>query len=144
MICKQCGAEYPDSGRFCPSCGTPAPQSVPRQAQPAYQQPAPQKQQPTVQGAYYAPPTVNDPETFFRSHPQYRPLSPWAYFGLTILYAIPILGFIFLIVHSCSSANLNRRSFARSFWCGLLISVVVLLVVVLIALACGVDLSRML
>ncbi|MBR7071583.1 MAG: hypothetical protein IKI29_05425 [Clostridia bacterium] len=45
-----------------------------------------------------------------------RPLSPWAYFGLQILYAIPIIGFIFLVIHSFSN-NINQRNFARSYWC---------------------------
>ena len=27
-----------------------------------------------------------------------RPLSPWEYFGLQILYSLPLIGFIFLIV----------------------------------------------
>lgn len=35
----------------------------------------------------------------------YRPLSPWSYFGLGILYALPLLGWIFLIVHAIGSAN---------------------------------------
>ena len=50
-----------------------------------------------------------------------RPLSPWAYFGLQILFAIPVVGFIFLIVFSCSRANINRRNFARSYWCSLIL-----------------------
>ena len=40
----------------------------------------------------------------------YRPLSPWSYFGLGILYALPLLGWIFLIVHAIGSANINRRT----------------------------------
>ena len=41
----------------------------------------------------------------------YRPLSPWSYFGLGILYALPLLGWIFLIVHAIGSANINRRNY---------------------------------
>ena len=48
---------------------------------------------------------------------EYRPLSPWAYFGYTLLFQIPIIGFIFLIVFSFSNYNINRRNFARSFFC---------------------------
>lgn len=29
---------------------------------------------------------------------KYRPLGMWAYFGYTILFSIPLLGFIFLII----------------------------------------------
>lgn len=25
----------------------------------------------------------------------YRPLSPWTYFGLSILYAVPVIGWVF-------------------------------------------------
>ena len=44
----------------------------------------------------------------------YRPLSPWTYFGLGILYSLPLVGWIFLIVHAVGSQNLNRRNYARS------------------------------
>ena len=44
----------------------------------------------------------------------YRPLSPWSYFGLGILYALPLLGWIFLIVHAIGSANINRRNYRRT------------------------------
>ena len=57
-----------------------------------------------------------------------RPLSPWEYFGLQILYSLPIIGFVFLIIHSVSSANINRRNFARSYWCVYVLVAIVLLV----------------
>jgi len=48
---------------------------------------------------------------------EYRPLSPWAYFGYSILFSIPFIGFICLIVFALSGDNINRRNFARSFFC---------------------------
>ena len=45
----------------------------------------------------------------------FKPLSPWAYFGLSILFSLPVVGFIFLIIFSVSDANINRRNFARSY-----------------------------
>lgn len=48
---------------------------------------------------------------------QFRPLSPWAYFGYTVLFNIPLVGLICLIVFSISDSNINRRNFARSYWC---------------------------
>ena len=47
----------------------------------------------------------------------YRPLSPWTYFGLSILYAVPVIGWVFLIAHAVASRNINKRNYARSFFC---------------------------
>ena len=68
---------------------------------------------------------------------QYRPLSMWGYFGLQILFAVPIVGFIFLIIFSISGANINRRNFARSYFCGLIITLVIVGIIVAIAFALG-------
>jgi hypothetical protein len=62
----------------------------------------------------------------------YRPLSPWAYFGLDILYSIPLVGWIFLIFHAIAAGNVNKRNFARSFFC---VYVVVIVVVIVCAIA---------
>ncbi|MGI6317037.1 MAG: hypothetical protein ACOX17_10320 [Christensenellales bacterium] len=48
---------------------------------------------------------------------KFRPLSPWAYFGYGLLYSVPLLGLVMLIIHSISGANINRRNYARSYWC---------------------------
>ena len=47
---------------------------------------------------------------------EYKPISAWGYFGYNILFSIPIIGFIFLIVFSFDSSNINRRNYARSFF----------------------------
>ena len=52
---------------------------------------------------------------------EYRPISMWGYFGYTLLFCIPILGLILAIVWSFSGANINRRNFARSQFCVLII-----------------------
>ena len=61
---------------------------------------------------------------------QYRPIGAWAYFGLNILFSVPIIGWIFLIVFCFSSGNINRRSYARSFFCMLLIVVIIIAIIV--------------
>lgn len=66
---------------------------------------------------------------------QFRPLSAWAYFGYSILFVIPIIGWIFLIVFTFSGKNYNRRSFARSYWC----SIIVLAIVTAALVAAGVS-----
>lgn len=72
---------------------------------------------------------------------KFAPLSPWAYFGYSLLFSIPIVGFILLIVFSFNDNNRNRRNYARSYWCGLIIAAAIILVYVVIALALGVSLS---
>lgn len=64
---------------------------------------------------------------------EYKPLSAWAYFGYSVLYAIPIIGFICIIINSFSKKNINRRNFTRMFWCALLVSLIIgVLIAVLI------------
>ena len=64
----------------------------------------------------------------FNVPPEFRPLGAWAYFGLTILFSIPIIGLIFIIIFSFSDANINRRNFARSYFCMLVVLLVLVAV----------------
>lgn len=64
----------------------------------------------------------------FNLPPEFRPLGAWAYFGLSILFSIPLIGLIFLIVFSLSDANINRRNFARAYFCGLIVLAIVFVV----------------
>ena len=68
---------------------------------------------------------------------RYAPLSAWAYFGLSILYAIPVVGLIFLLIHTFSSSNINRRSYARSYWCRLLLVLIIFGILYGFAVATG-------
>lgn len=52
---------------------------------------------------------------------EYRPLSSWNYFGRSILYSIPLIGWIFLLAHAIKGKNRHGKSFARSYFCALLI-----------------------
>ena len=46
---------------------------------------------------------------------KYKPISAWGYFGYNILFAIPILGFIMLLVFALGgTSNINLRNYARS------------------------------
>lgn len=51
----------------------------------------------------------------------YEPISMWGYFGYQILFAIPIIGFILVLVFAFSAQNINLRNFARSQFCVLII-----------------------
>ncbi len=112
MNCPNCGAPVDPGQKFCTSCGAGLPQSAP----------------------------VTAPSAAGRTDPipaQVRPLSPWAYFGLSLLFAIPLVGFICLIVFSFDDSNLNRRNYARSFWCALLVGLVVIIALFALLSATG-------
>lgn len=120
MNCPNCGKELNPGASFCPECGT------------------------SIRGA--APATSSGPSSANRSTYQslpsnYAPLSPWAYFGLELLFTIPLVGLILAIVFSFDDSNINRRNFARSYWCGLIVAVVL---IVLFAIIGGASFSAIL
>ena len=122
MNCKNCGTPIQENAKFCPCCGT---STVPPVA------PAPVQEKPQAQ------PIKNSiPE-------KYEPLGAWSYVGLRMLFALPIIGTIFLFIYTFSDSNLNRKAFARSYWCEyLLATIVILLTIILYAilvLILGVD-----
>ena len=121
MFCSYCGAELEEPVKFCPACGKSVEESV-----------ADSVPNPEPTPVTYIPTPTPTPVAE-RIPEEYQPLSPWAYFGLQILFAIPVVGFIFLIIFSINGANLNRRNFARSYWCSLIIVGVALLIVLLFA-----------
>ena len=70
---------------------------------------------------------------------EYRPISMWGYFGYEILFSIPCVGFILLIVFSLGgNRNINLRNFARSYFCFLLITIVLVLILALTGIAGGI------
>lgn len=116
MNCPNCNAPLAENEQFCTACGTQL-----------------------TANATVVP--VQKTMTKEDLPSQFRVLSPWAYFGLQILYGIPVVGFIFLLIHTFSSANLNRRSFARSYWCALILVALVAIVVAVIAVTTGLLLT---
>ena len=57
---------------------------------------------------------------------EYRPISAWGYVGYSLLYSIPLVGLIFLLVHTFSNKKINRRNYARSYWCWLIIGLIII------------------
>lgn len=72
---------------------------------------------------------------------EYKPLSPWSYFGHSILFALPVVGFILLIVFSFKRGNINKRNFARSYFCAYIILAVALVIWFVIAMSLGISFS---
>lgn len=59
---------------------------------------------------------------------KYRPMGAWGYFWHSILYGIPVLGWICLIWGAVNDNNISRRSFARYFFVCLLVEVILVVV----------------
>ena len=61
---------------------------------------------------------------------EYKPISMWGYFGYEILFSIPLVGLILLLVFSFGGAkNKNLRNFARSYFCFLIVVVIICIIV---------------
>lgn len=129
MFCQKCGHKAVDGAAFCENCGAKIEQPG-AGAPSAGSEPVRQAQPQTI--------VVQQREITEDQLPaRLRPLSPWAYFGYNLLFSIPIVGFILLIVFSCSGANINRRNYARSFWCVLVLAAIAAAIVLIILAATG-------
>lgn len=120
----------------------PAPQNPAPQG--GYQQPSYQQggyQQPYQQRPVYqtAPPQPVSPDTY-TGDPKFKPLSPWAYLGYLLLYSVVPFGWIAAIVHATNNENINRRNFARGYWCMVLVGVAVSVVLIILSLVLGASL----
>lgn len=131
MFCSNCGKVLPDGAKFCSACGqpieipyeTPAPEPAPEPPKPE-----PPKSEPKADEPLFVPaPEPVVPE-------ENRPLGPWAYFGYSILFSIPVIGFILLIIFSFAGKNVNRKNFARSYWCWFILALAIILILVVILL----------
>ncbi len=68
---------------------------------------------------------------------EYAPISMWGYFGYELLFSIPVLGLIFLIVFAISAKNVNLKNFARSYFCYLIIVLIICAILFSIAVGAG-------
>ncbi|MBR4573334.1 MAG: hypothetical protein IKO16_00335 [Lachnospiraceae bacterium] len=69
---------------------------------------------------------------------EYTPISMWGYFGYELLFSIPCIGLIFLIVYAVSAKNVNLRNFARSYFCYLIIVLIVCAIIFFMTMSAGV------
>lgn len=66
---------------------------------------------------------------------EYTPISMWGYFGYEILFSIPIIGWIFIIIFALSASNQNLKNFARSYFCLLIIQIILAVIIMLLVSA---------
>ena len=69
---------------------------------------------------------------------EYKPISMWGYFGYELLFAVPVVGLIFIIIFAFGvSKNKNLQSFARSKFCWVIIGLVFTSIILVMALIYG-------
>ena len=108
-FCKECGAEIPEGVSFCNACGAPVQQqSV--QTQPAVSgQPV---QQPKAQPVPLMDGTVGT----------------GYFFGMMLVYAIPIIGWIACILTALKGKQQTKKNFAKAMMIWLIIGLILSLI----------------
>lgn len=145
MKCTNCGTEIANDSTFCPECGTgvtvaqtatATAQAAEAQA-PVYEAPvAPAA--PVYQESYTRTAPVYKELTEEQLPDKFKPMGAWGYFGHSLLFSIPLVGLILLIVFAAGGTkNINKRNYARSYFCGLLIAAVIAIVAVVLFLIFG-------
>ena len=123
MFCGNCGKPLNEGALFCPECGTPV-KKIETENVNVEKTTASQAQPNNIPIRNY------DPRF------DYTPLGAWSYFLYTLLFSIPIIGFIFAIVFAVGGTNrINLRNYARSYFCWLLITVVLVIILLIVGFA---------
>ncbi len=135
MYCYKCGAQMPNDASFCTNCGNKySNEKGGEQARLAEQQSVPrQAPRNTEQVRHVSQPVI---KYKYRLPPENEPISPWAYYGLKIVFSLPIIGFVCLIILSFHN-NVNLKNYTRSYWCELIISLILIAILVATGVTTG-------
>ena len=127
-FCPNCGSEVKKTAAFCPKCGEGLKgEKRPREIE----NKEPARPEPPE-------PHYNSRDFDVRVPNEYKPISMWGYFGYTLLFAIPCVGFILTLVFAFGGTpNINLRNFARSQFCFLILVVALILIIFLISAIAG-------
>ena len=141
MNCTNCGKEIQENAAFCTGCGA----KLIQEPKPAAPKAAPETAY-VPQQSQYTQPQTQTPAFQEEAAPvlpaAYKPLSAWAYFGYQLLFSIPLVGFVLLIVFACGGcSNINLKNFARSYFCGLVVALGVIILTVILIIAMGGSLA---
>ena len=104
-VCTACGAGIPEDSAFCTACGAKAPQTPVTQSAAALVQPL-------------------RPEAALSENPD-KTVSTGAFFGLILLFCLPVIGWIACLLAAFVPKNRNIRNFARAMLIWLVIGLVI-------------------
>ena len=76
---------------------------------------------------------LNDKNICPECQKSYTPISMWGYFGYEILFALPVIGWIILIILALGGTkNINLRNFAKSYFCLLIIFIIFVILAIIL------------
>ncbi len=141
-FCGSCGTPIEEGARFCPSCGKPAdaPPPAPPPPQASYTPPPAQTNQ------YYAPPPP--PAPVYQAPPSYSaapvpqnygadtsPMTVGQYIVTFIVLAIPLVGFIMMLVWAFgSNVNVNKKNLCKA---ALIMALIVIALYIVLGVVLG-------
>ena len=170
-FCEKCGTQLEGVEAFCPNCGAPvAAEPETPAAETAAETVAAEQNTAEAAAAPAAPAEECAPEDcaankdsndgapapaqpqYQQAQPQYtvvtaasapadQIVSTARFFWFRILFMIPFVGFILSIIMSFAPRNVNFKHFARSYMIMYFISIGLVLIGLIIAIACGAALS---
>ena len=132
-FCTECGKEIADGVAFCTECGTKAPADpAPSVTETVTEAVTTKVETPVVHTppaqSYQAQQTYTQPAP----DPASKVVGTGAYFGLMLLFAIPIIGQIACLIMAFAPKNKNIKHFARAQLIWMVIAIV--LIGILVAL----------
>ena len=158
QTCAKCGEIIGEGKKFCPACGAkvenePKPQiTLTLQEQPDSEQTnqtnqtgqteqpkqSQQEDKPNEPKQNYTPPPIYTEQVRINTSPdadakppkgsKYAPISTIGYIFLMIGMALPVIGFILMLVFAFGGGNVNRRNYARALLFFLIIGLIVAIV----------------
>lgn len=141
MKCTNCGNEITNECTFCPECGTGIKNATQADVAQESKTEAVKAQAPVYAQSPVATPVASPVKTEITEDTlpaKFKPMGAWSYFGHSLLFSIPIVGFILLIVFALGGTkNINKRNYARSFFCGYILVAIIAIITLVLFLVFG-------
>lgn len=147
-ICANCGHEIEEGIAFCTECGNKAPEEVKNREQnsePAHASAEIETASVQVKEAHKSESAKAEVQQEVTRKPEssvqtavvqeraVKVVGTGAFFGLMLLFALPVVGFIACIIMAFAPKNKNIKNFARAILIWILIAVVIAGILALIA-----------
>ncbi len=127
--CPNCHAPLEANAIFCNTCGMQVnTQQKAQQTEPDTPHSMAHNAMPNIVVENYSEQIASITEAQLPE--RFKPIGAWAYFGWTILFNLPLIGWIIALVKALGNTeNVNLKNFARSMFCFAAICVILVLII---------------